>query len=210
MLIGSWCIPFYESYFQNEPLSIAIRTRDIDFLIPKPEKMQTETDVPGFLGDLGFIVEFTSSTGCMRLFHPDLIVEFLVPDIGRGRPSPFPVPKIKINAQPLRFLSLLAARTIRVKIGEYHLTLPHHTIFALHKLIISSRRKGKDKSFRDQETAFKVLSALEKKGELEGIREAFVFLPGKWQKVIGRVLKDCEPSFPFLSTALKAILLSES
>jgi hypothetical protein len=209
ILIGSWCIPFYKSYFQDEPLPIAIRTRDIDFLIPKPERMRTEADIPEILKGLGFVMDFSSSTGSMRLFHPDLIVEFLVPDIGRGRPNPYPLPKIKINAQPLRFLNFLVARTIQVKIDEYHLTLPHPAHFALHKLIISSKRKEEDKSFRDQETALKVLTALERREELECIREAFTSLPKKWQKVIIRVFRECETSFPFLPTAIKTVFLSE-
>ncbi len=33
ILIGSWCIPFYEEYFKGIKYPSTIRTRDIDFLI---------------------------------------------------------------------------------------------------------------------------------------------------------------------------------
>jgi len=36
VLIGSWCLPFYEDYFSGVDYAPSIKTRDIDFLIPRP------------------------------------------------------------------------------------------------------------------------------------------------------------------------------
>ncbi len=35
MIIGSWCIYFYRNYFSDIEYTSSIRTRDLDFLVPK-------------------------------------------------------------------------------------------------------------------------------------------------------------------------------
>jgi len=42
------------------------------------------------LKDLGFIEDFHRK-GLIRLNHPELIIEFLVPEKGRGRDTPYPL-----------------------------------------------------------------------------------------------------------------------
>lgn len=58
IIIGSWCIYFYKSYFSDVDYSSSIRTRDIDFLVPIPAKFRKKVDIPELLKDLGFIVDF--------------------------------------------------------------------------------------------------------------------------------------------------------
>lgn len=41
VLVGSWCVHFYKDYFGGAVMS-AIRTRDMDFLIPTPPKINKE------------------------------------------------------------------------------------------------------------------------------------------------------------------------
>ena len=92
MLIGSWCMPFYRDYFSSVTYSSVIRTRDIDFLIPDPRKIHGQTDIPELLKDLGFIVRFSGSKGYIKLEHPDLLIEFLSPEKGRGMDGPVKIP----------------------------------------------------------------------------------------------------------------------
>ena len=91
VVIGSWCIYFYKNYFIDIEYSSSIRTRDIDFLVPIPTKFKKKTDIPEMLKDLGFIEDFHRK-GLIRLNHPELIIEFLVPEKGRGRDTPYPLP----------------------------------------------------------------------------------------------------------------------
>ncbi|MDP2911532.1 MAG: GSU2403 family nucleotidyltransferase fold protein, partial [Candidatus Omnitrophota bacterium] len=109
ILIGSWCLYFYKDYFENiSYIDIStIRTRDIDFLVPIPARIKKEADIPNLLKDLGFVIEFKGSKGYIKLDHPDLIVEFLVPEKGRGSDKPYRLPQLGMNATPLRFLSFL-------------------------------------------------------------------------------------------------------
>src|SRR4051812_48794001 len=81
VLIGSWCAYFYKDYFEEDVP--APRTRDIDFLIATPPRIKPSVDIPAMLSDLNFLVHFHSN-GAMRIEHPELIVDFLVAEKGKG------------------------------------------------------------------------------------------------------------------------------
>lgn len=48
ILIGSWCAYFYNEYFAGIPYldRVALKTRDIDFLIDNPCRIKEEVNVP--------------------------------------------------------------------------------------------------------------------------------------------------------------------
>lgn len=193
ILIGSWCLYFYKDYFSDVPYiaSASIKTRDIDFLISNPARIKQEVNVPELLKDLGFVTIFKGSKGYIKLDHPDLILEFLVPEKGRGIDKPFPLPKLGVNATALRFLGFLYMNTIKVKVEDFNLTLPHPANFALHKLIIFQRRLRQEKSIKDRNTAIEILKVLINRGESEIIKSVFSSIPRKWQN---RILKGLEKS----------------
>lgn len=141
---------------------------------------------------MGFIVGFKGSKGYIKLEHPDLVIEFLVPEQGRGLDKPYPLPQLGVNAQPLRFLNFLTDNLIHLKVEGVRITLPHPANFALHKLIISQRRTQKDKASKDIETARIILQALIDKGEKGVIKKVFDNIPQKWQKKIILGLKKIE------------------
>jgi hypothetical protein len=167
IVIGSWCIHFYKEYFKSIPYEglITFKTRDIDFLLAKPSKIRGNTDIPNILKDLGYVVEFKGEKGYVRLDHPELILEFLVDEKGKGSEKPYPLPKLGINATPLRFMSILTLKTIKVKIGDIQIMLPHPACFALHKLIIFQRRTKQEKAIKDKDSAIAILKMIVKKEE---------------------------------------------
>ena len=189
ILIGSWCIPFYKDYFGSVRYPATIKTRDVDFLVPTPSKTKARTDIPKLLKDLGFIVGFKGSEGYIQLEHSDLIIEFLVPEKGRGLDKPYQLPQFGLNAQALRFLDLLIQDTIKVKIEGIEINLPHPANFALHKLIIFQRRTKEEKIIKDRNAAIAILRALITKGETATIKHIFNSMIPKWQK---KVLKGLE------------------
>lgn len=189
IIIGSWCIPFYENYFSGIDYSPSMRTRDIDFLIPRPASFRSKVDLAELLKDLGFILGFKGEHGVMKLEHPDLVIEFLVPELGRGTDKPRPLPQLGFNAQALRFLNFLMSDTITVSIGDVTVVLPHPVNFALHKLIISQRRQNNDKTMKDREAAMKILKALIEKGEIAKIKDAFQSVPRGWRQKIMKGLE---------------------
>ncbi|MEW6086768.1 MAG: GSU2403 family nucleotidyltransferase fold protein [bacterium] len=194
ILIGSWCIYFYKEYFPAIPYidQLTIRTRDIDFLVDKPANIKRKIDVPELLKDLGYVTIFRGSKGYIKLDHPDLIVEFLVPEKGKGADKPHPLPKLGINAVALRFLNFLSGNTIKVKVEDFYLTLPHPANFALHKLIIFQRRLKEEKAIKDRNTAIEILKALIHKGESGVIKNVFNTVPSKWQNKIIKGLESAE------------------
>jgi len=189
VLIGSWCMLLYKDYFQQSSYRAAIRTRDLDFLIPLPQRFAAKVDLHDLLRDLGFVINFKGQGGWITFQHPDLIIEFLVPERGRGTHKPVPVPDLGINAQSLRFLDFLAANTISVRFHDLAVRVPHPANFALHKLIIASRRLS-DKGERDRSQAVQVLQALIKAGEASTIRAQFSKVPAKWQTCIRKSLAE--------------------
>ena len=194
ILIGSWCLYFYKDYFENIPYTdiATIRTRDIDFLVPIPARIKKEVDIPKMLEDLGFVIEFKGSKGYIKLDHPDLILEFLVPEKGRGSDKPYRLPQLGMNATPLRFLSFLTDNVIRVKVEDFYINVPHPANFALHKLIIFSRKSKEDKALKDRNTAIEILKALFNKKEARIVKSTFNYMPQKWQKKILDNLKSIE------------------
>jgi len=189
ILVGSWCIPFYKNYFSGVTYidHIAIRTRGLDFLINYPSKIKREVDIPSLLKDLGFVTSFKNMEGYIKIDHPDLFIEFLVPEKGKETDKPHPIPKLGVNATALRYLNLLSDKTIREKVEDFYLTVPHPVNFALHKLLISGRRR--QKAQKDQSTAIEILKALIKKSESDLIRDVFYTIHKKWQTNIIRTLE---------------------
>ncbi len=190
VIVGSWCTLFYKEFFGSKEYMVSLTTRDMDLLIPQPKTIKVETDVAELLKDLGFIVGFAGSQGYIRLEHPQLIVEFLVPEKGRGSDKLYLLPQLGINAQSLRFLDYLSSDTIIITLDSLKVKLPHPARFALHKLLIMGRRQQTEKQEKDKQSAIRILNALIKTGQSPSIKEAFLAMPTKWQNKIKKQLAD--------------------
>ncbi|MBI4667979.1 MAG: hypothetical protein HY747_02150 [Elusimicrobia bacterium] len=187
VLIRSWCFYFYRDYFKDTEDFSTLRTRDIDFLIATPSKIKSRVDIPSLLADLGFVVGMYGE-GHMRLEHPELIIDFLVPEKGKGGSDPRRIRNLGVNAQPLRFLTLLLDNTVAVVSQGIEMTLPHPINYGLHKLIVSNRRTKADKKAKDRQQALEILRAVLKSRQTDELTKIFKSLPGGWQKKIIAVL----------------------
>ena len=74
VLIGSWCLPLYRDHYSGDNTLTTLRTRDIDFLVSRKEKMKEKIDLPKLFEDLGFIEDCKYPQGFSRLVHPELIM----------------------------------------------------------------------------------------------------------------------------------------
>ena len=190
VLVGSWCTIFYKDFFTGKKYMTSLTTRDVDLLIPQPKYIEAKVDVAELLKDLGFVVGFTGSQGYIRLEHPELIIEFLVPERGKGSDKPFSLPQLGLNAQALRFVEFLSQDVIRLEVGSIKVTLPHPANFPLHKLLVMSRRPKEEKQAKDKEAAVKILSALIDSEQSNTIRNAFRAMPKRWQGMVKKQLTD--------------------
>lgn len=58
VVAGSWCVVFYQAYFDSKNFTPTIRTRDLDFAIPLPPRFGKKVDIAELLDGLGFVVDF--------------------------------------------------------------------------------------------------------------------------------------------------------
>ncbi len=117
-------------------------------------------------------------------------MNYLVPEKGKGIDKPYRLRELGINATALRFLDFLYQKTIKIKIHDFRIILPHPVNFALHKLIIFQRREKADKAVKDRNTAIDILKALLKKGEEVTIKQVFKSMHRKWQNKVINGLKE--------------------
>ena len=191
ILIGSWTTVLYKAYFKGyERLKkYALVTRDLDLLVDHPNKLKGNVDIPHLLEDLGFVVSFLGRKGYIHLIHPDLIVEFLTPERGRGVDGPVPLKKWGMNATALRFLDFLIKDNMTISMEGVKVILPHPARFAIHKLVVSQRRTNKDKAMKDNMVAVDILNDLVDAGQEEKIRSVYKELSSLWQKKVVAALK---------------------
>jgi hypothetical protein len=186
ILIGSWCHLFYKKYFSDSSEIPLLRTLDIDFLIPNPPKIHKQVNIPDILESLNFIASHNYLTGYTKYVHPELELEFLIAELGRGKGNaPYKIPQFNINAQGLRFLNLLQAHTIKINYENMIITVPEPSAYVLHKFIIYERRRSIEKQDRDKLSAKEIGEFLLKnKTQRKKLADIFNLLPKKWQKII--------------------------
>jgi hypothetical protein len=184
VLVGSWCLLVYQKYFAQTGALRTLRTRDLDFLVPIPLRIPLAVDVPDLLADIGFVPGHRGEEGYMILQHPELLVEFLVPERGRGYAGAYPLRQLGMNAQPLRFMDLALMKPMPGELFKMVVRVPHPACFALHKLIVSARRKDVAKKQRDIESAIEILELLRKQDAYSDVVEVLRSLPQTWQRTI--------------------------
>jgi hypothetical protein len=189
VLIGSWCLVAYREYFKGIGTVYAVKTRDMDFLVPPSAVFKGRHNVPDLLKDLGFIIGFRGEQGAMMLEHPELLIEFLVPDRGRGSTGLRNLPALGVNAQPLRFMDVALLLTVRLQFGDVPVVVPHPAAFALHKLLVAPRRKNAEKKRKDFDAALMILDLLDKKGEMSLACELLGKFPRPWKKSVLATLR---------------------
>lgn len=154
IIIGSWCHLFYKRYFDDSPEIPLIRTLDIDLLIPNPFKSRNRINISQILEKLEFNPVRDYPSGKIKYVHPELELEFLTPELGRGKGNkPYEFPGLQTNAQGLRFLGLLQSHTITVELNGIFVNVPEPAAYVLHKFIICERRDNPEKSLRDINSA---------------------------------------------------------
>lgn len=183
IIVGSWCIYFYRDYFKAGSYTTSIRTSDIDFLVPIPVKLRKSDDLFALVEDLGYIRVFSGEKGYIKFAHPELTIEFLVAEQGRGSDKPYLIPQLGINAQPLRYLNFLQDNAINLDFEGMRIKVPHPAAYALHKFIIFKLRTKPDKQYRDIEGALRVFKQLLSEDKDDSISKIFCKMHRKWQTI---------------------------
>lgn len=193
ILVGSWCHLFYRDYFED-PLAVeAIRTTDVDFLIPNPNKGRPERDVPEALLELGFVTQHSFLSGWTKYVHRDLELEFLTPKRGPGAVQTFSIKSLKLEAHTIRFLDFLQDHTIAVTHAGFKVKVPEPAAYVLHKFLINPRRSEK-KQGKDLETITKLSAYMVKREkERERFRVLLAAMPAGWRKTVLEMTAEHAP-----------------
>ncbi|MFC1584660.1 GSU2403 family nucleotidyltransferase fold protein [Fibrobacterota bacterium] len=191
VLIGSWCLFFYKQLFQDDPLLPAVKTMDMDLLVPRPRKRRVPVDVSALLESLGFKVKFDYTSGYYKYIRSDFTVEFLMPLRGSGE---IPVEKVKplnISVQGLRHLEYHEDELINLEHKGCNIKLPRPEVFTLKKFLIHEKRLNPLKKEKDLATAQQMGRLLLSRDEtLENLRTAFQKFSKKQQKNLLRITKE--------------------
>lgn len=192
ILIGSWCLFFYRDMFNNTSEIHEVKTLDIDFLVPDNRKIKGDYNIPEILKGLKFMEHFSPESGKVKYVSPDIEVEFLIVEQGKGHGGKaVPVPKLGVSAIGLRYLNLLSGHTMGVKFEGMTITVPEPSAFALHKFIISERRFKNEKREKDLITAAQLGKFIVQVPEQRNrMIEIFTGLPQNWRKTILGIVKE--------------------
>jgi hypothetical protein len=135
--------------------------------------------------ELGLEPEWALQGGFCKCVHPDMEVEFLIPEQGRGGGGSISVSALRVEAQPLRFLSLAYDRSMVVHYRGHEIRVPEPEAFVLLKLLVIPRRKDPSKIQKDVYTARSLGEYLLDNAERRGrLRAMFSELPKGWQQTI--------------------------
>ena len=194
MLIGSWVLSVYREYFHNAPEIPLLRTADIDFLISNPPKIKHVGDVSKILNKLGFEREVSVIGEFSKFVHPELEVEFIIPEIGRGRKSAYSIKELGISAQPLRYMNIFYDFKLITKYNNIRVCVPEPAAFKLMKFLISRKRKDKVKIEKDISTATQLADYLLQIPDQQRLfLKVFDSMPSGWHKSFKKILADHHP-----------------
>jgi hypothetical protein len=204
-LVGSWCFLLYTKHFGVKPYPF--RTVDIDFLIPNPFKGKKKINITDLLEELGYKVAFNSD-GSIYLWNTELKIEFITAEKGRGSERAIEIKNLSLKAIPLRYTNILLADPVSIIEDGINVRIPSPASFALHKLLISEKRKKADKKAKDIEQALLVLDAI----NMKDAAKIFSGFPVPWKKSIINTLKKSEKDMvlykQIIQKALSALQLS--
>lgn len=159
VIIGGWAQILYRQYFKDPPELSVLRTRDIDILFARPPIIKPVGNLEEALAARGFD-RIYGEDGTTKFSTPEAEIEFLVPERGRGDEKPYLIKELGIRASSLRLVDMLMVDPIEVRYGKYKIKIPDPIRFCFNKLLVSQRRKKKEKREKDLGTAFEIAALL--------------------------------------------------
>ncbi len=184
-LVGSYCLPVLKEEFGfNLP---TIKTQDIDFLVRVPYKGKA-VDIESLLKPMGFSIAFNPD-GSTYFTNGVFKIEFLTPEKGRGADKAVSVKPLNIKAMSLRYLQMLFDQQLNIEREGYTYIVPSPWVFAYHKILISEKRKSKDKKEKDILQVHAILREVFKRPDTAKKAVSYLeTLPPKWKKDIKNYL----------------------
>ena len=147
ILIGSWCLFFYQYLFLN--FVPRLRTTDIDFYLPDAKKTSSADDLADRLSRQNFYHIQDSLTGRSELFDAGGFQIEFVTRLYRDNPVVVQVGKSGIYAETLPYVDLFDFNYVCIKLDDYEVKVASPSSFVLQKLLIFEERKEKQEKDGD-------------------------------------------------------------
>ena len=161
------------------------------FLFLNPPNITNKIDVPEILKDFDFEEQFSLIGGYTKFVHPDLEIEFLIPEIGRSKNKAVLIRELKVTAQPLRYLYFIQNHILTINYNDIKIRVPEPTVFALFKFLLTIKRKDSDKIRKDLMTAVELTDfLLTKPDQVEKFRDIYSKMHKSWQRKLDKIIKD--------------------
>lgn len=197
ILIGSWCQDFYRHHYEDSFQIPATRTMDADILIPRRLKLAKPVNVFDIFIKRGFVTQVHYDSGLAKFIHRVLTFEFLTDAGAKPEEKQLRFPSLNIVAQELHFMNIPLSYYKTVKYRDLILNIPEPEAFALHKLIVSQRRKKPEKRDKDIETAKGMFQFFKGKGHhIRRLHQIIGEMPKGWQKKINDALRKIGVTLP--------------
>lgn len=190
ILIGSWTLRVYREHFNQSPQIPIVATQDLDFLLPNPPRVSEAVSVSRILENYGLEAAYSPTGDYAKFVGPDLEVEFLYPEKGRGESSGKRVDAFDIVATPLRYMSFIQSHTTSMEYQGLTVRVPEPAVFVLMKYFLTRKRSDREKVAKDLATASELEFFLLENGGGDDLVQTFGDMPKKWRKELLEVLAE--------------------
>lgn len=181
ILIGSWCLLFYKTIFDN--FEATVRTFDIDFYIPDVKAVNEKNGIIDSLREINFDVIHDTLTHKSVFISPNgFELEFLT-KLNRKQLSCVKVGNTGIYAESLSYVDIFTSNYIEINFDGLNVKVASPASYVLQKLLINDRRG--DKQDKDIQSIKHVLNYIHiSKKYTDNLEHLFSSLPTKWKKKI--------------------------
>lgn len=182
ILIGSWCLLFYEKIFLDfKPL---VRTTDLDFFIPNAKSVKSNISIVDSLKELNYEILVDSLTNKTKFLSiGGFEVEFLT-KLNRDGLACVKIGNTNIYAESLPYVDIFTNHYIEIDYCGVTVRVASPEAYVLQKLLINSKRK-KEKQIKDIESIKYVLIFIQSSFKTYNeMIKLYNSLPKKWQKQI--------------------------
>ena len=187
-VIGSWAEYIYEQAKYFGFFIPDIRTTDMDILIPNINKPHFKVSLLSAFEKNGFEIRF-DSLEVTRAFKKNLLIEFLVREMGKGQKEPYKVKPLGVKAVGLRYLDYYASNLVKLKVKKYMVLVPRPAAYVIHKIIINDDRR-QEKKEKDIRAIQNLLTFIRKKDdEYDCLKNLYSSLPSKTKKKADKVVE---------------------
>jgi hypothetical protein len=193
-IIGSWCFLLYQKHLPIE--KYPVKTEDLNILIPLPFRGKP-FDLGSCLKGLGFRQDFHAD-GSMSFSGNMMKVDFLSPEKGSGeRPAQF-MRELAVTPQSLRFVEMLFSEPIVLNVARgIRARVPSPAAFSLHKLLIATRPKRREKGEKDiRQAVFTAKYVLSDRAEMEKMLKLWASFPKSWKDRVRLALRTARKVVP--------------